>query len=138
MKVKTCTRCQGRGVVKGQHVMHCGVPGGCYKCDMAGKTQHWTMAERVERFLKQVPKTLATLQEEAEELKAGDALRLAKRNARRAHRGQEALASLPRENHQLVMLRETYRSVLKQQAEVKATQKVTTQQSAASAPYRGA
>jgi hypothetical protein len=33
----TCSRCGGTGVTKYLHILHLGVPGGCFRCDCRGR-----------------------------------------------------------------------------------------------------
>lgn len=68
-KTKTCPRCNGKGTVT-HPVVHCGVPGGCYQCDMKGTVQWISREELNAKLDKGRDKHLVWITEKAAELKA--------------------------------------------------------------------
>ena len=135
--IKTCSRCKGKGIGSWV-VVHGGVPGGCYKCDLSGKVQVFTMAERVEKFIARCEAHLKELEETGNAWKGIQKEDHDRRNARRAKRGVDPLPlSEMRVPFQLEQARKTYREVRALLLEVQASGKVTAQQQPQTLPYKG-
>ena len=131
MKIKTCSRCNGAGTVSNQHVLHCGVPGGCYKCDMAGKVVTLTMAERVLVFIASSERGLIEWTKTANEIKERaqanhDRIVASYVSSGMTPRQREVLSDW--DQRQLADLRQCYISTKKAIAAVRVSNKVTAQQ----------
>lgn len=135
MKTATCKRCNGKG--HGTWVVaHMGVPGLCYACDGSGKVARYTMAERVDLFVRRCESHLAELEQRAADQKKAIERRAAARNARRARRGLEPVTADSSTDREILALRDTYRQVRRQLNEAKQAGKVTAKQQPATVPSR--
>lgn len=90
MKTSTCTRCKGKQITD-HSVVHMGIPGGCYKCDLSGKTVRFTEAERRLIEINNIEKHLAQIVQLGKDEKAAIERRIAGWAKRRSNKGRPAL-----------------------------------------------
>lgn len=92
-KTKTCPRCKGAGFVSAP-VVHLGMPGGCYQCDLTGTVQ-WASREDLNRRVEGgVARYLEEIEGRAAEQKARFEALSDKRKAKYAKTLETSLADL--------------------------------------------
>lgn len=137
--VKTCSRCKGKGTGNWRPV-HAGIPGGCYKCDLSGKTIHFTMEERVELYIGRLEASLKELERRAAEERAANEAQDERSRERATAKGRTYEVSETRtriRERSLNLLRDRWKNSSRILAEVKTTRKVTSDQQPTYRPYHG-